>query len=225
VQFASNLTQGYYADPVYVLWSGPGYPLFLAPFMALGWPWLLVKLLNAFLLFGGLFYFYRTLTFYLSELTALFLHSFLVVPADSAGVSRAADRASRILSDLCVRLLLLPSLPTARENGCRCFSLRSAWAAGADEGLLGYVLLASLLYFLLLSLWSRRQQHRRSAQTFLFALVLCVPYLFYTYASTGKVFYWGNTGGAVCLLDVHPLPGRTSATATDSPDSCGRARN
>src|SRR2546425_8983498 len=70
VQFASNLTQGYYADPVYVLWSGPGYPLFLAPFMALGWSWLLVKLLNAFLLFGGVIYFYRTLTFYLSELTA-----------------------------------------------------------------------------------------------------------------------------------------------------------
>src|SRR2546426_604258 len=59
VKFASNLTQGYYADAVYFLWNGPGYPLLLTPFMALGCSWLLVKLLNAFFLFGGLLYFYR----------------------------------------------------------------------------------------------------------------------------------------------------------------------
>jgi 4-amino-4-deoxy-L-arabinose transferase-like glycosyltransferase len=53
--------------------------------------------------------------------------------------------------------------------------------------LFGYVLLAGLLYFLLLSLWSGRQQHRRSWQTFLFALILCMPYLFYTYGRTTRI--------------------------------------
>jgi len=198
VQFASNLTQGYYADPVYVLWSGPGYPLFLAPFMALGWSWLLVKLLNAFLLFGGVIYFYRTLTFYLSELTATVFAFLLGLYPPILRESPALLTESLAFFLICAfgfyycRLCQQPGKRVPMLLAPVCLG----WLA-LTKVFFGYVLLASLLYFLLLSLWSRRQQYRRSWQTFLFALILCVPYLLYTYGLTGKVFYWGNTGGTV----------------------------
>ena len=42
-----------------------------------------------------------------------------------------------------------------------------------------------------------RGRPRRPVWIFLGALVLCTPYLLYTYQLTGKVFYWGTNGGDV----------------------------
>lgn len=64
VGYATNLVHGFYTyrDPVRMnLWCGPGYPLLLAPFVALGVPWLAAKVLNALLLLGGVLLFFQTL--------------------------------------------------------------------------------------------------------------------------------------------------------------------
>ena len=55
------------------LWWGPGYPLFLIPFVLSGAPWIVVKLFNALLLFGAIVYCYALLRRYLLETTALFV--------------------------------------------------------------------------------------------------------------------------------------------------------
>src|SRR6266851_5649506 len=57
-EFATHLTHGYYSDrPDVNLWNGPGYPLVLAPFVALHLPWRVVKAVNVFFLFGAVVYF------------------------------------------------------------------------------------------------------------------------------------------------------------------------
>ncbi|PYO51142.1 MAG: hypothetical protein DMD72_00420 [Gemmatimonadetes bacterium] len=196
VQYASNLTQGYYADPVYVLWNGPGYPLLLAPCMALGCSWLLVKLLNAFFLFGGLLYFYRTLTFYLSEQMATFFAFLLgLYPPilQEAPALLTEPLAFFLICAFCFYYCRLGQQPEGRVATLLA-AVCLGWLA-LTKIFFGYVLLASLFCFLLLSLWSGRQEHRRSWRTFLLALILCMPYLFYTYTVTGRVFYWGNSGG------------------------------
>ena len=60
----------------------------------------------------------------------------------------------------------------------------------------GYVVLCMLIICLLLWLINRRTiNYRKSVFILLVALATTMPYLVYTYSLTGKVFYWGTTGG------------------------------
>ena len=60
----------------------------------------------------------------------------------------------------------------------------------------GYVLLAALLLSGVWLLVSRRApMARRSVTALLVALLLCTPWLLYTYSLTSRPFYWGNSGG------------------------------
>ena len=56
-----------------------------------------------------------------------------------------------------------------------------------------YVVTAALFVLLVLSLW--RRDFLRSAMICTGCLIVCLPYLSYTYSLTGKVFYWANSGG------------------------------
>ncbi len=60
----------------------------------------------------------------------------------------------------------------------------------------GYVLLAALVLSGVWLLASRRSpMARRNTIAAAVALVLCTPWLGYTYSLTSKPFYWGNSGG------------------------------
>src|SRR5687768_1899633 len=63
LQFAQNLLHGFYSPPPpeINLWNGPGFPIYLIPFVALKAPLLLIKLFNAFLHYLTLIVFYHTL--------------------------------------------------------------------------------------------------------------------------------------------------------------------
>src|SRR6266404_382684 len=59
------------------LWWGPGYPILLIPFIVLGVPWIVVKLLNVVFLFGAILYCYALLRRYLDRRTALIITFYL----------------------------------------------------------------------------------------------------------------------------------------------------
>jgi hypothetical protein len=59
----------------------------------------------------------------------------------------------------------------------------------------GYVTLIGLLVLCLLYLWKKKEVYKKSLLVSLFALLFCMPYLFYTFSLTGKIFYWGTSGG------------------------------
>ena len=48
------------------------------------------------------------------------------------------------------------------------------------------------------------KRFKYSLQIYLLALCFCLPYLFYTYSLTGKIFYWGNSGGLALYLMSTP---------------------
>jgi hypothetical protein len=60
----------------------------------------------------------------------------------------------------------------------------------------GYVILAGLLYSLLFYLWKKWNTFKITLMVYSFSLLFCLPYLFYTYSLTGKVFYWATSGGS-----------------------------
>jgi len=59
----------------------------------------------------------------------------------------------------------------------------------------GYVIIAGLLSFLPFYLWRKKNNLKKMTYMYLLALVWCLPYLIHTYSLTGKVFYWGTSGG------------------------------
>src|SRR5262249_4630119 len=59
----------------------------------------------------------------------------------------------------------------------------------------GYAILTGLIIAGLVYLLKRSKVLRKAIVVCGIALAICLPYLLYTYSLTGKIFYWGNSGG------------------------------
>jgi hypothetical protein len=71
----------------------------------------------------------------------------------------------------------------------------------------GWVLLASALGSVLIVIATRATIYRRWLVASVLALALCGPYLAYTYSVTGRLFYWGTSGGLSLYWMATPFPG------------------
>ena len=196
--YAQNILQGFFTTREELLfWSGPGYPLLLTPFVLLGIPLLAAKLLNAIMLFLAVGLFDRALLLYVPERTALvWAYVFGLYWPLYTGL---AVLVTEVLSTLLVCMFLYSFCRAQRLPERRLFY---SVAAGVSLGYLaltkiffGYVIASCLILFSFGYLWRRRAHLRRSAAVCLVAMALCSPYLLYTYHMTGRVFYWGNSGG------------------------------
>ncbi|MEO8051325.1 MAG: hypothetical protein ABI833_12990 [Acidobacteriota bacterium] len=179
-------------------WWGPGYPLILAPLARLGWPWLDAKLLNAFFLAGAIAY-------------------------AGAVINRYSSGATWMAVTLCLGLYppLLRELPTLSPECLMAFLVcgfmfhfcalfqetrrfrphlfaASAYLAylALTKVFFGYAIATILMVTLVWQFWQRTQPVRTASGVFLLAMLWCVPYLCYMYSVTGKVFYWGTSGGS-----------------------------
>jgi hypothetical protein len=207
VMFATNLSKGYYSPlgEIY-LWNGPGYPIVLLPFVVLKLPWLAAKLLNPLLLFAAILYFYNALLFYVRERAALF-YSFLL------GIYPPFCRyIYMLLTEQLVIFLVCGFIyhfcKLHREDKCSWIQLLTAsfylGYLALTKIFFGYVILTGLLLFSILYIQQRKKSIKRTLLFYLIALILCMPYLSYTYSLTGKIFYWGNSGGLSLYLMSSP---------------------
>ena len=74
LQYAQNLLNGYFSPKGQVdLWSGPGYPLFIAAFMKMGLQVIGLRLLNAFLQYASIVLLFKTLQYWTSQQKAFWL--------------------------------------------------------------------------------------------------------------------------------------------------------
>jgi 4-amino-4-deoxy-L-arabinose transferase-like glycosyltransferase len=71
----------------------------------------------------------------------------------------------------------------------------------------GYVIPAALVLILISYAARRRQALLRDALVCCLALVVCLPYLRYTYSVTGKAYYWGDSGGMSLYWMSSPYEG------------------
>ena len=68
LQYAHNLLNGYFSPRGQVdLWSGPGYPLWIAGFIKMGFNEIGLRLLNAFLQYGSIVLLFKTLQYWVSN--------------------------------------------------------------------------------------------------------------------------------------------------------------
>jgi hypothetical protein len=216
LQGARNILEGYLAsEDSLFLWNGPGYPLYLAPFVALGLPLLLPKLGNAIFLWLAVVRFHGALgllgmdrgrlaaAYALGAL--LFLHgpALELLMTESLSAYLAAAAACHYLASL---------RPERRGAGIQLA------LAGSHLGYLaltkvffGYAAAASLAAGLAGTACLRARSRsggpaprtdgastafRNGSLVCSLALIFCLPYLVYTYRLTGKPFFWSNSGGS-----------------------------
>lgn len=200
IEFAHNLSNGFYSPPPpgINLQNGPGYPLIIAPFLALGIPLMFIAFFNAIIfylsvvflfkalmkvtarkiaiavsLFWGLYYnLYLYIPYVLPEILTVFLVSILIINTMNAFESKKLISKSLILSGIIIGYLAL------------------------TKPIFGYVMITLLFCFVVLFIINRKSlNYKKSILILIISLVTTAPYLLYTFNLTGKMFYWSTIGG------------------------------
>jgi hypothetical protein len=203
LMFAGNLSQGYYSPQNEVnLWSGPGYPIILLPFVFFKIPLFAAKLLNALFMFTAVLYFYHALRFYMNEgFAILFSYLLGMYPPILRYIHRLLTEQFAVLL-ICAFLFHFCALYQKERRPWPNIVVASAYLGylALTKVFFGYVIICALVLFLLFYLWKRKRDIRRTLLVYICALLFCTPYLFYTHSLTGKIFYWGQSGGIALYL-------------------------
>ena len=179
------------------LWSGPGYPVALLPFAKFNLPWTLARFVNAILVFLAALYFYRTLRLYASSRVAY-------VGAYVVGLyPPVLELAPRLMTEpmaifLACGFMYHFCLGVRTDAGGKRHVAGAALYLGylaLTRVIFGYVIAACLVGFLLRLAWKRRRADLKGAVLCCLALAATSPYLVHTHSVTGRVFYWGSSGG------------------------------
>ena len=216
--FARALLHGHYAtvgsmNSEGYLWHGPALPLLLAPMVRIGLPlWAMRVLTGPLLLFVAVVLFERLLRLRLGRREAL-AGAFalgLFVPFGYLLRSIAKEELALVLV-----VAAMYGITRAVNGGPRRQMLLAGLALGAlvyDRLEFGWVVLAMLLAA---GLWTLLRRGRSAPRRFLaicaIALATCVPWLLYTHSVTGRVLYWGNSGGLSLYWMSSPSPDQLGA--------------
>ncbi len=199
--YAKNLTHGFYAhtdslNPGLYLWHGPGLPGLLVPLVALHVPLGVMRILvGPVILFAAMIVFHRLVRLYISERAALIATYVLALYLPFFAV--IGPIFVEPLATLCFTLavfFMVHSFRGGRRDHIWAGVALAVLALSRVE--YGYVVMAALVLSGVWLLASRRSlMARRSTQAMVVALLLCTPWLVYTYSLTSKPFYWGSSGG------------------------------
>ena len=198
VGYAENLLNGFYTTrDTPNLINGPGYPLYLAAFLALKLPLLVPKLFNAVLFFLAVFFFYRTLRFFVPAKQATFFAYALGLYWPIIICTRWNLTESLAIFLLCSFMYVMARLQRLEKNSL-AYSLLAGIIIGylaLTRDIFSYVILAGLLLSVLYYLLFRDRRAARWAGVLSIGFLMVVPYLAYTYSVTGRYFYFSSNGG------------------------------
>ena len=196
--YAQNLLQGFYSPPppdIY-LWNGPGYPLFLMPFVFLKASLIVITLANAFLQYLSVVFLFKSILKITNFRKALLFGLFW---AFSFGAyhymhSILTESLTFVLISLFVYFVVY-----AFRSEKKIYIYLSGFILGyiaLTKIIFGYVIIILLLGSALLWIMNRKKiDYKKSVLISTLALITVMPYLIYTQSLTGRFFYWGNSGG------------------------------
>lgn len=209
--YATSLTHGTYATaekPDIV--NGPGYPLVLAPLIALGSPLIVLRGLNALFMALAAWFSFRAVLPYAGRKGAL---GIALVTALHPSVLRVAPRLmTEPLTLACVAGFAWAFTAALRsEKWSWRLLLASALAFGwlvLTRVFFGNVLMAAVVILSgLLIFQKHRERLLRALMVLLLAFGLCVPWLAYTHSRTGEWLCWSTNGGELLYWATSTEPG------------------
>lgn len=200
LDFAKNLLQGFYAEPKNPdIINGPGYPLVLAPLLALKVPLLGMRMLNAVFMALAAWFGFRAVLPYAGKCWALGIA--LVTTLHPSLVRTAPYVMTEALAVCCIAGFAWALSAALRSANWRWSTVL---AAGFAFGWLiltrvffGNVLMATTaLLVVLLIVWkSQRGRLLRVLAVMAVSFAMCVPWLAYTKAKTGENLCWSTVSG------------------------------
>jgi hypothetical protein len=196
--YADNITHGFYTDSNDVnIWWDPGYPLILTLFKILHFPVILTKLFNSIFYFIAIILFYKISISFAEEDKAL-LFTFLL-GLWPPYIRQLIYLNSEPLSCMLITIIFYCSyflLKNKEFNYTKIilFSLALGYLA-FTKAIFGYVIVACIIILILIFAFPKNKTPVKiHLFALFFAIVFCLPYLFYTYNLTGKLFFWSNGG-------------------------------
>ena len=198
MQFAQNILQGFYSPPApdIDLWWGPGYPILLTPFIAMGLPLVFITLTNAVLQYLSIVMLFKAISQLVDFSKAM---AFSLLWGFCYSIYPFMARIlTETFSSFLITLFIYFTIKAFKEG-----TKKHLYLAGFTLGYLaltkvmfGYVMLFLLLWSLLMWLKNTKViEYRKSIVIILVGFLTASPYLIYTYKLTDRFFYWGNYGG------------------------------
>lgn len=198
IYFATNLLHGFYSPPSpdINLWWGPGYPILLMPFVAFDLPKITITLLNAIFQYLSIVFLFKALLQFIDFRKALVFSLFWAFCYSSYQYMSIAYTES--FTAFLISLLVFAIVNAFRDRMNR-YLILSGFLIGyiaLTKVIFGYVFLILLVGSLVLWIINRKAPNfKKSIIIMLIAFITVIPYLSYTYNLTGRLFYWGNSGG------------------------------
>ncbi len=168
----------------------------LLPFIALKIPVIYITLLNALYQYLAIVFLYKALFLLINKKVAIITSLLYAIYPNALAILPIlyTEAFTAFLVSSLIYSVVLFQVKQSKKYGI---------AAGILLGYLtltkiifGYVLIISLIVCLAVLLTRRRNiNYIKSAKILLLAFLITVPYLIYTWHITGKVFYWGDSGG------------------------------
>ena len=209
--YAGNLAQGFYNTPDKPdIINGPGYPLVLAPLIAVGSPLIVLRGLNAVFMALAAWFSFRAVLPYAGRKWAL---GIALVTALHPSVLRVAPRLmTEPLTLACVAGFAWAFTAALRaERLSWRLVLASAFAFGwltLTRVFFGNVLLAAAVLLAVLLIFAKhRVRVLRALLVLAQAFVMCVPWLAYTHSRTGEWLCWSTNGGELLYWVTSTKPG------------------
>jgi hypothetical protein len=200
--FANNLIHGFYSPPApnINLTVGPGYSIILMPFMALQLPLISIALMNAVFYYLSIILLFKALCQIVSFRIALGFSLFWACYYHS--INEMYMMQPEIFTSFLISLLIYNLLKSFNPDYSK-LSKKYIYVSGFIFGYLaltkvifGYVLMVLFVGILFLLIVGRKAiNYRKSLYILIIALAVTTPYLIYTYHLTGKILYWGSSGG------------------------------
>lgn len=210
IYYAQNLIQGEYSPSGTVfLWNGPGYPLLLTIFISFKLSLTFIKALNAVFLYFALIFFYKSVIRYFpvrqallaTVVLGLYLPAYEMLPyimtepltiCLTSGVLWAGIAVFNDIKFSMVKLVRLAVLLAG---------------LALTKVIFGYVIVMLLALMFLYHLVKRSTNTLKAIIVLSLSLIICFPYLGYTYHISGKIFYWSNAGGMQLYWMSTPFKG------------------
>ena len=204
--YAGNLIKGTYATAeVGMLHMGPGYPMLLSIFRGLDIPIIIAISLNAILLFGACVYLYKIISQFLPSKAAIIITYVFAFwdPFLLYWMQKLYSEPLVVFLIVYAIYQLLNYYKTPHAKTLLKISAALAYVA-ITKVIFGYVLLVFLILSAIIYLLFKQKVFQKNTMIAGLALIFCLPYLGYTYKETGKLFYWGNSGGELLYWTASP---------------------
>lgn len=196
--YANRLLIGEYSMPkpnIYLV-SGPGYPLILAPLIALGFSKFFMVLFNAVFLYLSIVFIFKSLIQFVSfKLSLIFT---LIWGCYYASYQNLALISYEVISLFLISLFifLTVSLYSKTTNRPKTYKIMSGLILGflvLTKIIFGYVVLVMIAFIIIALIFSKKKKNFYNALWVLIISTLTFsPYLLYTYKLTNRILYFGT---------------------------------